>query len=246
MNGLDWDKGFPKIAAVSQKMLSKFLSQRLVLYGVGAGAASLASSAEATIHYSGPVEFSGNSIYFDLQNTVPPSTSLMVGSDDFHLQSKTTSMSGGKAGISTYGGAAVMYQTRFTPMTMSPKAYSLKLNAGTTIGASGSFTQFYSYLQDTYTGPFHSGFNQGDWSPGDRGFLGLRLTVGADTFFGWADVSLNTLTSPGTVFTLHGYAYEDVAGMSIAAGAGAIPEPSTIALLVAGAAGILALKRRKK
>lgn len=45
-------------------------------------------------------------------------------------------------------------------------------------------------------------------------------------------------------FTLYSFAYEDVAGQGIAAGA--VPEPSTLALLLAGAAGVGAMMRRRK
>ena len=100
----------------------------------------------------------------------------------------------------------------------------------------------------------------GDWKAGDTGYLGLEITSGGTTLYGWAHVTLNSLPPAPTVppagteavgtnattgyFTLLGYAYDD-SGASIAAGA--VPEPkSTVALLVAGAAGAAALHRRRK
>jgi hypothetical protein len=93
----------------------------------------------------------------------------------------------------------------------------------------------------------------GQWHVGDRGFLGLQITVNGQIDYGWADISLNNGGSPPArpgdpqdptgQFTIYGYAYDD-SGLPI--GAGAIPEPSSLALLVAGAAGVLALRRRQK
>jgi hypothetical protein len=221
-------------------MEKKTLGQKLVLYGIGAGAASLALPADADIVWSGPVEFSANQIFFDLQNVSPPST-VFDPNHDFNLQSKVTK--GSKA--ANYS-AGVNSGYTMGDIRGPGRRYAFQLPAGAVIGSGGTFLG-YAYLQNYYAGGPYTGpgLGLGDWMPGDRGFLGLRLVVGADTFFGWADVTLNNLdgSAPG-VFTLHSYAYEDVAGTSILTGA--VPEPSAIALLVAGAAGVLALKRRKK
>lgn len=213
------------------------LAQKLALYGLGAGAASLATSANADIQYSGPLNFSGNTIYFDLQNTVAPSTAPDPA-DDFLLSANATKM---KASIGSYGSSSgqVVSETRGA----FPRDYALQLNVGTTIGSGSNFSTD-GYFNNNYAGGVvPAGYGLGDWTFGERGFLGLSILINAQTVYGWADVQFNNYDGSGVgSFTLFGYAYEDN-GMSIPAGA--IPEPSTFALLAAGAVGVALLKRRK-
>jgi hypothetical protein len=217
--------------------MGKNLGQKLVLYGIGASAASVANPASADIVWSGPVEFTGNTIFYDMENVAPPSATADPANHDFEL-----SLFLGKA-KSFDGPSSETGDTEGETRGPNNLIYAFRLTAGDTIGSGGNFYAS-AYLQNQYPGS-PPGLNLGDWNPGNRGFLGLSLTVGSDTFFGWADVTLNNLGGPNNDgFTLHSYAYENVAGTSIEAGA--IPEPSTIALLVTGALGVLALKRRQK
>lgn len=220
---------------------SRSLPQKLALYGLGVSAASFASSAKADIVYSGPVEFTGNTIFYDLENVAPPAMTGDATNHDFELSIKKAKPSS----FDNSTNAATSGYTDSVTRGMNSSSYAIKHSAGDTIGNSGNFAQS-PFLQNDYPGgTFPAGEDLGDWHPGDRGFLGLKLVVGTDTFYGWADVTLNNLDGSGDgAFTLHGYAYDNTAGTAIEAGA--VPEPSTIALLVAGAAGVVALKRRKK
>ena len=69
----------------TRPMISRSLGQKLLAYGLGAGAASIAGNANADVVYSGTVDFTGNTVYFDLQNTVPPSSTIDAN-DDFALE----------------------------------------------------------------------------------------------------------------------------------------------------------------
>jgi hypothetical protein len=88
----------------------------------------------------------------------------------------------------------------------------------------------------------------GDWVPGEDGFAGFSFeTAGSATDYGWVrlvfDDSANTLPDRLTAID---WAYEQGA-ISIEVPSSA-PEPATAALslLAAGAAGIAALRRRRK
>ena len=75
-----------------------------------------------------------------------------------------------------------------------------------------------------------------DFGPGS--YMGFKTAQGN---FGWLEVTWVGATG---AFQLYSGAYESTAGVAIAAGAAAVPEPSTIALLALGAAD-LALNRRQ-
>jgi hypothetical protein len=229
--------------AIRMKKTPPALSQRLTRYGIGVGALSLAASAQAGIDYSGPLNISGNQIVFDLHSLT--ASSGTDATSDFRLTSNTSKL---KAEVTAQtAGSHVAFVLR--PGEQSMTQYALKLGAGTTIGSNLSFTPgtSYSYFNNYYPGgPIGAGAKNGDWKPGNEGFLGLTILLNTTTVYGWADVTLNNLdgtTNGLPVYTLHGFAYDDT-GAPIAAGA--IPEPSSIALLAAGAAGVLALKRRRK
>jgi hypothetical protein len=76
-------------------------------------------------------------------------------------------------------------------------------------------------------------------------YVGLKWDIGGGAFdFGWARVDV-TSANNGTA-TLFSYAYESTPNTAIVAGdTGAVPEPSSLALLAAGA-GAIGLKSRRK
>ena len=80
-------------------------------------------------------------------------------------------------------------------------------------------------------------------SGGQTGFIGFAFDpdniAGAQTFFGWARMSVgDNATTSGVVVD---WAYDDT-GAGIAAGTA--PEPTSLGLLALGAAGLLAFRRR--
>lgn len=100
------------------------------------------------------------------------------------------------------------------------------------------------------TGADFAGASNGFWNGAGviRGYAGFRFVSSGSNYYGYFDVSYdNNPSSDNGTLTIHGWAYEDVAGTGITTGptdiGGAVPEPATLAtlglgLLAMGAAGI--------
>ena len=89
---------------------------------------------------------------------------------------------------------------------------------------------------------------KGHWSnTGSPAYLGVVFNRTSATYYGWAEIEAFVNTG-GASADLIAYSYNPTAGQGIEAGQvfSATPEPSTLALYAFGAAGILALRRRRK
>jgi MYXO-CTERM domain-containing protein len=89
----------------------------------------------------------------------------------------------------------------------------------------------------------------GLWGQNATAFAGIKFQSAGQPHLGWVRIRLQDTNSADTV-TAVDWAYNSVAGASILAGdtgSGATPEPSTraMAVLALGAAGVLALRRRR-
>lgn len=96
------------------------------------------------------------------------------------------------------------------------------------------------------------GMLSGNFAPSKTGFAGFGIhTAGGSDFFGWIRLEYMVSSRGPDKIEAIDYAVNTVAGASITAGQGATssaaPEPSTaaMALLATGAAGVLALRRRR-
>ncbi len=198
-------------------------------FGVTAAGLAVLAGAEASILYtstgpSGVTIDINQEIYFDLEQTGPgPHYSATPFSEwDFNLYFSSNNASKPVVGeINTDRKTAVLPSL----------AYVDKLDAGSTIGSSSTW-YYTDKLADNGNGP---------WAGGAASkYVGLNIRTGNDTNYGWAELSYDA----GGTMTLHGFAYETTANTSIEAGA--VPEPSTVALLALGlGAGALALRRRQ-
>jgi hypothetical protein len=77
--------------------------------------------------------------------------------------------------------------------------------------------------------------------PGNRAYMGVAFDIAGARHYGWVDVSISDSSPYGEVY---GWAYETTPGGTITAGA--VPEPSTIILLVAGSGAILLSRLKMK
>ena len=75
---------------------------------------------------------------------------------------------------------------------------------------------------------------------GQHAYMGVAFDIDGATHYGWIDLLVASL-SPGA--EIYGWGYETQPGVGILAGA--VPEPATSALLVAGGL-LLALRRKRK
>lgn len=103
-----------------------------------------------------------------------------------------------------------------------------------------SYKDFSNYRQEF--DPFEFISENGEFRNAS-GYAGLRLTDGADVYYGWIQVAISNFNNSGITGTLIDWAYENTPGQEIHAGA--IPEPLTSALLFGGSVGLfIALRRR--
>jgi hypothetical protein len=72
-------------------------------------------------------------------------------------------------------------------------------------------------------------------------FIGVQFALADGTHFGWIEFQTTDQTSGEMAGLIDGYAYESEVGVGI----GAVPEPSSLALLAAGAAGLAAYRKRR-
>jgi hypothetical protein len=88
-------------------------------------------------------------------------------------------------------------------------------------------------------------FPAGDWDGGATGYIGLQLTIEGQINFGWAQFTYNDTSNLATAsITLIDYAFETTPNVAIITGA--VPEPGSLALLVAGATGVATMRRRRE
>jgi hypothetical protein len=118
-------------------------------------------------------------------------------------------------------------------------------SSGATIDSSSvwsgnSYKDFSSFTERF--GPFPSTFENGEFR-NTNGYAGMRLTDGANVYYGWIQVSVTNYNNSGITGTLIDWAYDNTPGQAIQAAA--VPEPSTAGLLF-GAAAIYCLVRRRR
>jgi hypothetical protein len=133
-----------------------------------------------------------------------------------------------------------------------------RLASGDTVGSvmPGAWADAAILVQSVNSGGFTAATTYAQWGQlggtvGDslRGFIGFRFTSGADTFYGYFEITVfrtGTDSSSKIGFTVHGWAYNDQAGQAITIGPPTvIPGGAGLAALAFGAAGLRGRRRSR-
>jgi hypothetical protein len=207
---------------------NRFRKQALVQAGGILALSTLAGAVEAVPIYSGlkNIAFSGPSAHLALDLNTDSIT-------DVTFQANFVGGSGYSIDIIGGGVGGTGFATAFNA---NKQAYVTNFTQGSTIDVGATYSPFGQQL-------FNNTDGLSTWSSSNpNGYLGFHLGTGE---YGWLYVS-SIDNGANSSITLRDWAYGDVVGAAIAAGAGipaAVPEPGTAALLLA--AGVATVLKRR-
>ncbi|MEM7681334.1 MAG: PEP-CTERM sorting domain-containing protein [Planctomycetota bacterium] len=203
----------------TNELLDARLARYTAVLGAAAAGVAVTDSADAVIIHSGPQNISIG------QFSAQPLDVNLDGYTDINLQNYVFGGNYQGAAVNTFPGQLVGFNNGL--------AYGSALSPGDPIDAGTVGPSFFGSLG--YAANPNSEFDNIT-----DGLLGFSFPAGPDLLFAWVSVDIDN--AAGT-FVINEWAYE-TDGTGIAAAA--IPEPSALGLLAAGAAGLGALRRNRK
>jgi hypothetical protein len=208
-----------------QEINSSAPARRRGAYSLAAGAAAslVAGETSAAVVHSGPQnisigQFSSQELDFD-------------GDSNLDIKLKNYVFSG-----TNYQGASVnFFPGKLVGFTVGSLSYATALGVGTLVDSSNATGSFIGSMAFAGNNPNAQFNNVTD------AFVGLTFPIGANNHFGWVRVDVNNAAGS---FLIKDWAYESSPGVGIRTAA--IPEPSSLAFLAAGAAGVGLLRRARR
>ncbi len=216
--------------SVRQSILAKFDKRWVGASLAAAGAAAAADKTQAAIVYFNPaggvnIPVTVAGVYVDIETGATSNTST-----GFTNATRPVANLWGTSSLHTYWYPSPTATNRFVATGGGGLA---SLTAGTPINAASTYA--------AARGIFTAG---APWDAGNfTGLIGFKFRNNANTntYFGWGRVQVNPLS--GGAYAggkLIDWAYDDTGG---SINAGQTPEPTTIALLALGAAGLVRRRR---
>jgi MYXO-CTERM domain-containing protein len=212
------------------RLSNRFEKHVLVAAAVAMGATA---AANAAIVYSGVVNFS---CAIDIDGTyINVETNQLTngpgaGVPGWDVNPYRSSSGSGMNFFNPTGGGMVSAAAGVGP--------ALNLAAGTLIGSTSNFS--------SSTATIAFGSAAGQWQYASNNIVGFRFVSSAGTtHYGWMRFLMGSQPASGNLVTrtVVDFAYESVAGESIAAGNNGVPAPGALALL--GVAGLAGTRRRR-
>jgi len=207
----------------------EILARRLKTTALAAGAAlATAGAADAAI------------IGETINETVGPNDTFLLdldgdGNDDFGFVGSTSTFATGTTSSSTFtstSGYASVYGFGNNQVFASGSNEARVFTGSESVSSGLSGGQSFVSLTTSFGGPFQGSTPK---------YLGLRFnTTDFGVVNGWARVAVPTLGQ----IEIESYAFESDGGAIHIPNE--VPEPSTLLLMASGAAGLLALRRRRK